>query len=206
MGKIGSRVMHYAIATLIEWELGYQNDAFVLGNLAPDAHQLSSSELKKHSHFMKNDAEGISYVDHREFYQKYLAAEKDPFHLGYYVHLVSDSIWLGDVYFKKVKWLPENVKPEAKKKYYRDFGRLNGQLIDHYALEMKELRGANHREVYEIPAGNLPSLIQELEADFKNADAVKKEPLEVLDFEEVVRTLHKTVEICLPVVKKGLAV
>ncbi len=206
MGKIGSRVMHYAIATLIGRELGFQNDAFVLGNLAPDAHQLSSSQLKKHSHFMKNDAEGISYVDHRAFYQKYLAVEKEPFHLGYYVHLVSDSIWLEDVYFKKIKWLPAEIKQEAKRQYYRDFVRLNGMLIDYYPLELMELRGADHNEVHEIPVDNLLPLIGELEGDFKNAASTKAEPLEVLDFEEVVRTIGKTVEICLPVLEKGLAV
>ena len=206
MGEIGSRVMHYAIATLIGRELGYQNDAFVLGNLAPDAHQLSSSELKKYSHFMKNDAKGISYVDHRAFYQKYLAVEKDPFHLGYYVHLVSDSIWLADVYFKKIKWLPAEIKQEAKRQYYRDFWRLNGKLIDHYQLQLKELRGANYSEVDEIPVENLVLLIGELEGDFKNAASVKDEPLEILDFEEVVRTINKTVEICLPVMKKDMVV
>jgi hypothetical protein len=198
--------MHYAIATLLERELGFQNDAFVLGNLAPDAHQLSGSELKKRSHFMKDDAEGISYVDHRAFYQKYLAVEKDPFHLGYYVHLVADSIWLGDVYFKKVKWLPAEIKQEVKKQYYRDFWRLNGKLIDHYPLELKELCGANYSGVDEISAEALVPLIGELEGDFKNAASVKTEPLEVLELEEVVRTIGKTVETCLPVLKKGMAV
>lgn len=206
MGTIGSRVMHYAIATLIGRELGLQKDAFILGSLAPDAHQLSSSELKKHSHFMKNDAEGISYVDYRAFYQKYLAVEKNPFHLGYYVHLVSDSIWLADVYFKKVKWLPAEIKQEAKKQYYRDFGRLNGKLIDHYLLELKELRGASLSEVDEIPLASLVPLIGELEGDFRNAALVKAEPLEILDLEEVVRTINKTVEVCLPVLKTGMAV
>ncbi|MFM9331343.1 hypothetical protein [Paenibacillus mesotrionivorans] len=49
-------------------------------------------------------------------------------------------------------------------------------------------------------------MIGELEGDFKNAASTKAEPLEVLDFEEVVRTIGKTVEICLPVLEKGLAV
>lgn len=200
MSAIGSRVMHYAICTLLEKELGIHDDAFLVGGLAPDAHQ-SKGEAKRVSHFMRMDEQGIAYIGHQAFYRKYLAGEQKPYHLGYYVHLVADHVWLSDVYFKRVKWLPPEIKPEAKKQYYRDFRRLNGKLIDHYSLELGKLQAAG-AEVEEIDASLLPQLIRDLEGDFHHAPSVKEEALEILELDEVIRTIGKTAEVCSAALKK----
>ena len=98
----------------------YDNQ-FLLGGLAPDVHK-HMKETKDKSHFMKKDNDGVVCVDHHSFYNKYLTESSSPFHLGYYFHLFSDEIWLKEVYFKKIKYLPKDIKIEAKVKYYRDFG------------------------------------------------------------------------------------
>lgn len=193
---MGSRIMHYCISASLNQQLHIQDDQFLLGGLAPDAHK-SMSEPKDRSHFMKKDQAGVVYIDHRSFYNKYLANDnRDPFTVGYYFHLLSDEIWLGDVYFKKIKWLPPEIKMEAKKQYYRDFRRLNGKLIDYYGLELVPLK-EQAIEVEEIERSYLPELIKELQMDFQLADSCKEEALEILGMEEVIHSIEKSVERCL---------
>jgi len=128
---MGSRIMHYYISSKLQQELDIkENNAFLMGGLSPDVYE-SKSELKEKSHFMKNDAHGLAHPDFNFFKDKYLSRNRSPFNLGYYYHLISDDIWLKEIYYKKIKWLPKDIKAQAKKKYYRDFGRLNGKIIDY---------------------------------------------------------------------------
>lgn len=191
---MGSRMMHYCISAVLMKQMKIEDSQFLLGGLAPDVYE-SSTGKKEHSHFTKKDSNGISYIDYRGFYEKYLTAGKPPFHLGYYCHLITDDIWLKDIYYKKIKWLPADQKVEAKQRYYRDFWRLNGRLRDHYAVELVPLQ-ACRQDIGEIDSSLLELLIGELERDFAMADSVKDQELEVLDFPEVIATLEKTIAIC----------
>jgi hypothetical protein len=193
--NMGSRVMHYCISTILKHELQIHDDQFLLGSLAPDVHK-SNSEPKKTSHFMRKDEGGIGYIDYHCFYDKYLSSSPTPFHLGYYFHLISDDVWLRDIYYKKIKWLPREKKTEAKEKYYRDFWRLNGKLIDYYSLELVPL---NERpvEMDEIDYTLLPEIINDLKSDFNMADSAKDEMLEILEFTEVIQTIERTIIACL---------
>jgi hypothetical protein len=147
------------------------------------------------SHFMKRDESGLGYVDYSAFYNKYIQDNPTPFHVGYYFHLIADEIWLQDIYYKKIKFLPDEEKLEAKKMYYRDFGRLNGKLIDHYSLKLEPL-DVQPVEIEEIDYTLLPGIISDVETDFRIADSSKHEALEILDWEKVIETIEKTVITC----------
>jgi hypothetical protein len=192
---MGSRVMHYCVSTILTQKLNINDSQFLLGGLAPDVHK-GMGELKDISHFMKKDEGGVGYVDHHSFYDKYLINNTTPFSLGYYFHLLTDDIWLKEVYYKKIKWLPQDIKSEAKRQYYRDFWILNGKLIDYYCLELLPL---NHQpvEISEIDYLLLPELVNDLESDFIMADCVKGEPLEILEMDEVIQVMEKTVTSCI---------
>lgn len=192
---MGSRVMHYCISTILRNELKINDDQFLLGNLAPDVYK-SKGELKEVSHFTKKDDCGTRYIDYWYFHNKYLTKNTTPFHLGYYFHLLSDDIWLKDIYNKKVKWLPQDIKTEAKKMYYRDFWRLNGKIIDFYSLELVPLK-EQPIDIEEIDFLLFPELISDLETDFNLADSVKGESLEILEFAEVIQIIEKTVATCI---------
>lgn len=192
---MGSRLMHYCISTILKQELEISDNQFILGSLAPDVHK-SSSKLKETSHFMRKDNCGIGYVDYQFFYNKYLTKNITPFHLGYYFHLISDDIWLKEIYYKKIKWLPQNIKIEAKRRYYRDFWRLNCKLIDYYSLELIDLK-EEPIDIDEIDYILIRELVMELEMDFNMADSVKDEALEILEFTEVIQVIETTVARCI---------
>lgn len=183
-----------------ETKLEINDNQFLLGGLAPDVHK-SKSRLKEISHFTMKDNSGIGYVDYEAFYTKYLTKNKTPFHLGYYFHLISDYIWLEEIYYKKIKWLPKDIKIEAKRMYYRDFWRLNWKLIDYYSLELISLE-KQPIDIDEIDEMLLDELIRDLETDFNMVDSTKGESLKILELEEAIGTIEKTVISCIANFKK----
>ncbi|KHF37228.1 hypothetical protein CM49_00734 [Paenibacillus sp. P1XP2] len=192
---MGSRVMHYCISTLLARELGIDDDQFLLGGIAPDVHKYMNAP-KKESHFIILQTDSEFACDYRGFCQKYEHHMKDPFFLGYYYHLISDDIWVKEIYYKKIKWLPQPEKKKAQEQYYRDFRRLNGRLIDHYALVWKPLETEAVR-IDEIDYTYLPELIGDLRSDFALKDETKDEALEMLRFDEVIDVLERSVKACL---------
>ncbi|WP_211746622.1 hypothetical protein [Paenibacillus sp. Marseille-Q4541] len=192
---MGSRMMHYCISSLISRHLKVAENEFLLGGIAPDVHK-NMNEPKKSSHFIRENEAGISFVDDQAFYHKYLTHQYTDFHLGYYCHLISDEIWLQEVYMKKIKWLPPEKKKEAQHQSYRDFLRLNGKIADYYDLQPREFQ-IEPVHVDEIDYRYLPELIRDLHRDFEKMDETKGEALELLDFDEVVAILNDSVQACL---------
>jgi len=191
---MGSRVMHYCITSLLAKELHIEDELFMLGGIAPDVHKYRN-EPKSKSHFFSIDEHGMLRTEYDRFIEKYFNRAIHPFHLGYYFHLLSDSIWLDDIYYKKIKWLPQPEKKEAQIKYYRDFWRLNGKLIEYYQLEFNPIE-VIPIELEEIDYRSLPSLLNDLASDFDRKDEAKDESLELLDFNEVIDAIEKSVLVC----------
>jgi hypothetical protein len=198
---MGSRIMHYCITTLLSERLAIRDNGFLLGGLTPDVHKYMGAP-KQPSHFLKRDAEGQSYCESEALLEKYpLDQAAGSFYLGYYFHLLSDDIWLKDIYYKKIKGLPPEEKQEAQKQYYRDFWRLNGKLIDYYSLELI-IPDVVPVAIDEIDTSYLPLLLKDLERDFEAGGSAKTEPLELLDFAEIIQVLEKSVACCMDVFKQ----
>lgn len=193
--------MHYCITSLLAKELHIDEEQFLLGGIAPDVHK-NMNTPKKISHFARTDSEGKLFADYYGFHDKYMNNMKDPFYLGYFYHLVSDVIWVEGIYNQKIKGLPQPDKKEAQLKYYRDFWRLNGKLIDYYSLEKRPLE-VKRIEIEEIDYRYLPELIKDLEVDFVMKDEAKEQELEILNFDEVVEILEKTVRECVGISMKS---
>lgn len=52
-------------------------------------------------------------------------------------------------------------------------------------------------DIEEIDYMLLPELISDLETDFNMADSAKGEPLEILEFAEVIQAIEETVANCI---------
>jgi len=187
--------MHYCITTRLNETIRIDDPQFLLGGIAPDVHK-HMQEPKAKSHFAGVDSQGLFFSDYDAFGAKYFRSRIQPFHLGYYYHLISDQIWLEEIYFPLIQWLPQPKKKQAQESYYRDFGRLNGMLIDHYGLKLAHLE-AVPVEIDEIDYRFLPALIQDLVYDFEKKDAHKDEPLELLEWNKVIDVLERSVQECL---------
>ncbi|RAR43154.1 hypothetical protein [Paenibacillus sp. MDMC362] len=197
---MGSRIMHYCISARLAKELKIDDDQFFLGGIAPDVNK-NMKTPKTISHFVRTNNEGQIFADYLGFHEKYLRYMSEPFYLGYFFHLISDVIWVEEIYYKKIKWLPQPDKKEAQLKYYRDFWRLNGKLIDYYSIEYRPME-VKSIEIEEIDYRYLPELIKDLENDFAMKDEAKEQELEILEFEEVIAVLERTVRECVEISMK----
>ena len=75
---------------------------------------------------------------------------------------------------------------------------MNGRLIDYYLLEFIPF-DVKPVEIDEIEYSFLPDMINDLRNDFIMADSVSGEPLEILEFDEVIETIEKTITNCLAI-------
>jgi hypothetical protein len=195
---MGSRIMHYCIASMVNKSLRIQDTAFYLGSLAPDVHAYMGTSQYHATHFSLRSKQGETYTDYGVFISKYLTGRPSPFHLGYYFHLIADEYWRKEFYYKKVKCLSPKEQQEALQKNYRDFWRLNGRIIDHHSLKLHDLNPGGAGDLMdEMDHRHLPKLIQALRRDFEQKDAAKDEELEFWHFAEVLDFLDQSARACL---------
>ena len=195
---MGSHLMHYCIAALVENRLGWHRPEFMLGNLAPDVAEYSIRDQNKRlSHFIRLDSSGEGFFDLERFAARYLREQRSLFHVGYYFHLLSDDLWIKRVYIPMVHHQPSTFRLEAKQRYERDLNRLNSRLLKHYRLRYTDLE----HKVMLMPEADLtllPELVDDLKLEIQMAsEQTEWEPLEILDWDNVIEVLEHTVEACL---------
>ncbi len=195
---MGSRLMHYCIAALIESRLGWHSPEFMLGNLAPDVAEYGvRDQNKRQSHFIRLDSAGEGFFDLERFAARYLREQRSLFHIGYYFHLLSDDLWIKHIYIPTIHHLPADERAEAKQRYQRDLNKLGGRLMAHYHLQYIDLE----HEVMSMPEADLtmlPHLVEDLKSDIEySVQESEPEPLEILEWEAVTNALDYTVEACL---------
>ena len=191
---MGSRIMHLIIAENIGEDLGLNKKRFSYGNLIPDAH-MKEPETKARSHFKIPESKfgDERYLGYELFLQKYHKQIKDEAYLGYYSHLISDELWLKEVYAKYM--LDENNEPkkELANQYYRDFGILNGILIKKYRLELEEIDYKKHLNIEEIDNSLIEEVLKGLNSDFTEPN--KSSELGFFEEEDIINYITNTIEI-----------
>jgi hypothetical protein len=178
---MGSRVMHYCIASLISQRIHIESkDDFILGGIAPDVHYYMNVS-KDVTHFVDRDENGMGSVNYLRFYEKYKHRISKPFYLGYLCHLISDEIWSKYTYFKIVELLSVEERREKLQISYRDFWRLNGRIISQYNLRLSQLSLPTDLKLEEINVESLHDLLEWMKKDFYYDETVMNESLELFN-------------------------
>ena len=115
-----SPVMHYCISNKILEAIDLNRSLFIIGNFAPDAHD-KTSEGRHKSHFQKPNND----YDILEFKNKYMLGEVNDFILGYYCHLISDTMSFNNFNLKYLQAQSEEEKRKRIKMCYDDYSVLN---------------------------------------------------------------------------------
>ncbi|MHC9533434.1 hypothetical protein ACVPPR_08510 [Dellaglioa sp. L3N] len=160
---MGSRMMHYAIANHISNQTNLGLD-FLIGSIAPDVNK-NSKTPKELTHFMKIRADGEHDMFPDIFLSEY-GKELSPFKLGYYLHLISDEIWLKTIYKRVILENKTDTKDQALKKFYLDFHFFNRKLIEKYQLKPIGNVPSIVTGVTEIVDADIPEIINDLNSDF----------------------------------------
>jgi len=160
---MASALIHMAVANEINKKINYDNDRVLIGSIAPDISK-QVGETKEKSHFLDDDTD---IPNLNRFLSKYKNHLKDPFVLGYYIHLYTDYLWfkyfLPEVYDENNKMITKLdgsiVKCNGKmllQYIYNDYTNLNIELLDEYEMDLK---------IFYRPVPSFNNIIEEIPMD-----------------------------------------
>ncbi len=182
--------MHLIIADQVSKKLSIENkQTFLLGGIAPDA--ALTRENKTESHFLEGSLEnGTRRVNYNRFTEKYLSVIQSDYELGYLTHLISDDVWMKEVYFKNNFKNRVDADPGLLDRWHNDFRKLNGQLIEWFGCGNLENELKNvpipKNNIIEIESENLQKFKEEAILDFAYTEDDLKEELEVYTLKQVL--------------------
>lgn len=210
---MGSRLMHLIIADQVLKRLQYKGvPEFLLGSIAPDA--ATSRVQKDISHFQSGNLEdGTRFVNYEHFIGKYPRDIQSTFGLGYLTHLISDDVWLKQIYFKNDLKNRVDADPNLLEKWHNDFRKLNGRLIEKFhCFDLKEALADSNlpkNSFDEIEMKDLQHFKEETIDDFtyKQEDLLKE--LEVYSWQEILdyvdAATDEAVRVCLSISKNAVS-
>lgn len=204
---MASRIIHICIAEKLAKKFSLNYDKFLLGSIAPDAPSLYSTfSFTSHFALPSEKREGNKFIDYASFIDKYINSNSDDFFLGYYCHLICDNIWHSDIYTKCIINTNSNESQARMETAYKDYRRLNGKVIEFYALEdLKNIsiKTIDNVEMEEINFKDIEDILKEAKKDFDYGTEVDG-PLEILEFDMIQEYISKATLECSNVIKKHL--
>lgn len=186
---MGSRIMHLAVAKAVSQQLNIPYEPFAFGNLIVDAHK--DLVEKKISHYTIPGAtfHSANILDEEKFKRQYQDMSHHPVYLGYYSHLITDHIWLKEVYATTMVNGDGSIKNHLTEDYYQDYGILNPLLIERYGLTQ-----AGEAFDHAIEAVNphiVPEILEGLHRDFRQE---AKGQLKVMDLDVIHEFIRKSTQ------------
>lgn len=202
---MASRMIHYTIAKLITDKIEFSNrNNFLVGSLAPDMACYEADSYVKgiykrvhfHEEFKQLGLKGFNWIS---FYHKYLKENiNDDFALGYFVHLICDTIWLKDIQAKYIFNTVHEPRRETIISGYEDMRKCNYHIAKNYGI-CYEIHPMGTFTVDEANISYQTRLLNDLKQDFLpfggNFD------LEIYSWNVIIEYIDKCVEICLKEVK-----
>lgn len=194
---MASRLLHYLIASeLAERQEIKDKNRFCIGALLPD---LSGHEDGSYNtaHFWvqleKENKKGINWLLFRERYAEQM--EKDSLYLGYYCHLIMDSIWFCTIVDKYIRNYPLEIKKARYDAGYRDYQRLNYLLGKKYNL-CYNIYTISVDEINEVKGALLENFLGALKDDIQCASEAKEDELEIYKLDLMEEYINKSVAMC----------
>ena len=200
---MASAIIHIAVANEINKTLKQDESKFLIGSIAPDiAKQVGETKIK--SHFQDQD-DGIPNLD--KFLNKYGNKIKDPFIMGYYVHLYTDYLWfkyfIPEIFdndtsmIKKLNGEVVKCNGDMKKQYiYNDYTNLNKQVIDEYNLNLKIFYNEApiiENGIEEIPMEKIDILLDKIGLIIKASNEYKNFVFDITNIKKFVETSVKLI-------------
>ena len=194
---MASRLLHYLIASeLAERQKIKDKNRFCIGALLPDLSGYEDGSYNT-AHFWveleKENKKGINWLLFRDRYAEQM--EKDSLYLGYYCHLIMDSIWFSSIADKYIRNYPPEIKKDRYKAGYRDYQRLNYLLGKKYNLRYN-IRNISIEEINEVKGELLENFLSALKDDIQCASEAKVEALEIYKLELMEEYINQSVAMC----------
>lgn len=206
---MASSVIHMCVAKEINKVLNYPENELLLGSIAPDISK-HIGENKNRSHFLDKDNDDDS-MNIDAFLNKYKEKIKEPFMMGYFIHLYTDLLWnkyfVSEIVEKGTIKLLNGEKIDIdpviyKKLIYNDYTNLNIKLIDEYNLDLSLF----YNEVIvpdihmdEIPVEKLHLLVDQAGIIIQNT---KENKAYTFDIENIKTFIDLSVKLIISVINE----
>lgn len=198
-------------------DASYVND-FLIGTIAPDARQRSR---KKHTHFWSDYiyTQFVRKPDTDAFINKYGHRLKEPFVLGYYMHLLLDKRFIDSYWKEHFSFYDEQMKPETlydrvryvrmtgddrvysreeffgEDMYYGDYNRMNSYYRERYNTLLPKLYDGMPFIDESIPDDDRERISSMLHAVSKGMEQPDMTGLRVFNPTDMNRLIEETVDI-----------
>lgn len=196
---MASKIMHMAIHSEIckNHSLIIQDTgAFMAASIAPDLYNADKKQ-KSQTHFFTDREDGSHFIDLKRFQKKYHTELKtDSFALGYYIHLLSDDLWLRTMFYEYIRRHPKEDQAGLLKKYYHDFYILNSVLADYYQLDT-EIPPQKSCAVEEVAAEDLNNDLLHIRDDFREV-----KDLHLFDLKDITEYINLCVFLGTDVIRQ----
>lgn len=193
---MASRIMHLAISYELEKVLSIKDkNRFCIGHLLPDA-VLSANKWEINTHFVEIFDKGKrKHFNFYEFFDKYKKEIiSDELYLGYYLHLIQDSIFR-TILYNDLGLISLRRDPVFLNELYRDYHILNGWAVKKYGLKCDFFVPDKFKseKINKIFSFEIEDFINDMKSDFK--DKINEQPKH-FKIELAKKFIEKCVEIC----------
>jgi hypothetical protein len=162
--------MHYLIGYQLLKGKALDRNLFLLGNIAPDAED-GTLTGKLCSHFRRkigNEYDLYPNIDLELFREKYINSKADAFTIGYYCHLISDRVWVKQIYPEYLQFTTDKEKDKKQRELlFRDLSILNEVLANYFNVHFEDdLVIPEALSIAECSHEGLNELLADLNEDF----------------------------------------
>ena len=195
--NMASRLIHYLIATQIVKDMKIDNiDRFLLGSLLPDLSSHDDGSYDK-AHFWERlitkNIKGINWISYEKKYCNKMKV--DSLYLGYYCHLIMDSLWFSLIVAPYVRKGLKSERVKSYQKGYRDYWRLNYILTREFSLNY-QLCVDEDIDIEEIDCEQLSNLADNLKMDLNCKDYASKDDMELYPYDMIEKYIEFATEVC----------
>ena len=204
---MASALIHLAVAKKVNEKLKMDENPFLLGSVAPDIAKAIGFGRAK-AHFVTEY--GASSPDIDFFLSKYKEYLKNPYEMGYFVHLLTDKLWYDEFEKNYVNDLVVTDKEgrcftlseeEIYKVLYNDYSNLNVQLLDYYNMDLSLFyQGFDWPEshIKEIPSEYFGVLLEKI----GDMCVLSSKRTYILDIASIVHFIEYCTIYCLDEIEK----
>ena len=194
---MASTIIHYAISKRIAEKIVVKDqERFLFGaTIVPDAssHEDGSYDYAHgQSWSMDRLKKGIDWT---LFEKRYCDAfDGDSIYLGYWCHLVQDSMWFHDIVDKHVRIYPREIRNKYYQKGYADYIKLNYLISKEYNLEIPSFKQLNV-SMKEVKKDLIQTRVNGFYEQFHSVECTKAD-LELYKWNTITNYIDSCTDFC----------
>lgn len=191
---MASAIIHICVAKEVNKYLKMNEKLIFLGSIAPDISK-QVGETKFKSHFLDGLTED-SIPNIERFVEKYRSELKNPFEMGYLIHLLTDKYWFRDYVYKYIDRYSQKEEQKdltytgIKHLIYNDYTNLNIDLIDEYNISLDLFSNEFEypkSKITEIPMDKIGVIVEKMGLIVIESKRGKKIVFDITDINKFIK-------------------